>query len=113
MLDGLTQFWSRLGTGQRTGLVAFTVVMLAGFALMAWWVSRPSFTVLYSGLSPEDAAAVVEQLRESNVPYRLTSGGTTVQVPYEKLYDLRLQLAGRGLPNSSTVGFELFDRSSF
>lgn len=113
MFDQLSSFWSRLEGGQRVSLVALLVVVLGGLVAMGWWVSRPSYAVLYSGLSPEDAASVVEQIREKSIPYRLTSGGSTVEVPYEKLYDLRLQLAGRGLPNSSVVGFELFDRASF
>lgn len=113
MFDQLSSLWARLERGPRTTLVALLVVALGGLVAMGWWVNRPSFTVLYSGLSPEDAASVVEQLREQKVPYRLASGGSTVEVPYSKLYDLRLQLAGRGLPNSSVVGFELFDRASF
>ena len=113
MLDSIISIWSRLQRGQRTSLVALSVLVIGGLVAMGWWVSRPSFTVLYSGLSPEDASSVVEALRECRVPYRLSAGGATVQVPYERLYDLRLQLAGQGLPNSSVVGFELFDRASF
>lgn len=113
MLEQLSTFWTRLAVGQRVTLVALLTVLVGGLVVMVWWVTRPSWAVLYSGLSPEDAAAVVEQLREQNVPYRLSAGGATIQVPYEKLYDLRLQLAGRGLPASSVVGFELFDRANF
>jgi flagellar M-ring protein FliF len=69
--------------------------------------------VLYSELSPEDAQSVVEQLREQGVSYRLAESGTAVQVPQERLYELRIQLAGEGLPSGSNVGFELFDQSSF
>ncbi len=102
-----------MGRRQQISLVALVLTITAGLIGMAYWASRPVFVALYTGLSDEDAAAVVEQLREQGVAYRLSSGGSTVQVPQEKLYELRLALAGKGLPHSSVVGFELFDRASF
>jgi flagellar M-ring protein FliF len=113
MLDQLIGSWDKLERSQRVSLIALAAILVVGLAAMGYWVSRPSFTVLYTGLSPEDAASVVEELREKGVAYRLTAGGSTVEVPYEQLYEMRLQLAGKGMPSSSVVGFELFDRASF
>ncbi len=113
MFDQLIGFWDRLERSQRFSLVALAVILVVGLAVMGYWVSRPSFAVLYTSLSPEDAASVVEELREKGVTYRLTASGSTVEVPYEQLYEMRLQLAGKGMPSSSVVGFELFDRASF
>ena len=113
MLEQIAAFWGQLRRRQQISLVALALTVVAGLIGMAYWASRPVFAVLYAGLSNEDAAAVVEQLREQGVTYRLSSGGSTVEVPQGKLYELRLALAGRGLPHSSVVGFELFDRASF
>lgn len=86
----------------------------AAVALAAWsWLARPQFVPLYSRLDVEEAARVVEALQQMGVPYRLTGAGTTVEVPRERVYAARLQLAAQGLPRSGGVGFELFDRSSF
>ncbi|MDW8155960.1 MAG: flagellar basal-body MS-ring/collar protein FliF [Armatimonadota bacterium] len=83
-------------------------------ALGVWsWVSRPQFVPLYSRLDVEEAARVVQALQQAGVPYRLTGAGTTVEVPRDRVYAARLQLASQGLPRSGGVGFELFDRNNF
>ncbi len=113
MLEQLRQTWEAMDRRQQISLAALALVVVAGLVAVGTWATRPSWAVLYSELSPQDAQAVVERLKEQGVPYRLASGGGTVQVPQERLYELRLQLAGDGLPAASAVGFELFDRTSF
>lgn len=111
MLEQLKRSWDALDRSRQAMLAALALVMVGGLVAVGTWATRPSWAVLYSDLSPADAQAVVEQLQEQAVPYRLASGGTTVQVPRERLYELRIALAGEGLPASSPVGFELFDRT--
>ncbi len=113
MLSQIANLWAQLERRQQTTLLVLGFAIVAGLIGMAWWISKPLYAVLYAGLSAEDAAAVVEQLREQSISYRLKAGGGTVEVPQEKLYELRLELAGKGLPHTSVVGFELFDRASF
>src|SRR5689334_24193138 len=63
-------------------------------------------------MAPEDAAAVVQKLRESGVEYRLGENGATVLVPSAKQAESRLALAAAGLPKSGRIGFELFDKTN-
>lgn len=111
MLDQLKHSWDALDRRRQAMLVALALIMVAGLVAVGTWATRPAWAVLYSDLSPADAQAVVEQLSERAVPYRLAAGGTTVRVPQERLYELRLALAAEGLPGTSPVGFELFDRT--
>ncbi|MEA3402278.1 MAG: flagellar basal-body MS-ring/collar protein FliF [Armatimonadota bacterium] len=113
MLQQLRETWESLNRRQQIALAAMATVVVGALVAVGVWATRPTWAVLYSDLSPRDAQAVVEQLKEQGVPHRLVSGGGAVQVPQQRLYELRLQLAGEGLPDSSTVGFELFDRTSF
>ncbi len=71
------------------------------------------YKVLFSNLTVEDAAAVVAKLKEQRVPYRLEREGSVVSVPAERVYEIRLALAGEGLPRGGGVGFEIFDKQSF
>jgi flagellar M-ring protein FliF len=73
------------------------------------WSTRPNYQVLFSRLNPEDAARIVETLKQEKIPYRLRGSGTVVLVPAEKVYDLRLSLASAGIPQGGGVGFEIFD----
>ncbi len=107
----MLQVWSRWTPAQRRGALALAGGLLVG--LGAWiWASRPQFVPLYSRLDAEEAARVVQALQQLGVPYRLSGAGTTVEVPRDRVYAARLQLAAQGLPRGG-VGFELFDRASF
>ena len=64
---------------------------------------------LYGNLAPEDAAEIVAKLKENQIPYQLTMDGTGVHIPYDKIYETRLELASQGLPRGTGIGFEVFD----
>ncbi|MFH1218124.1 MAG: flagellar basal-body MS-ring/collar protein FliF [Pseudomonadota bacterium] len=93
------------------GLIVGAV--LAAMLFLSFMGTKPSYAVLYSGLAPEDAAGVVEKLKEQRIDYQLAENGTAVLVPGSSVYETRLTLAAEGLPRGGGVGFELFDKSSF
>jgi len=93
------------------GVVVLT--MLGGFVAMFIWANKVEFKAAYSDLEAEDAAAIVEKLKESKIPYRLESGGAAIMVPADKVYDVRLSMAKDGIPKGSGVGFEIFDKTDF
>ncbi len=74
--------------------------------------TAPDYTVLYSDLSQTDAGAVVQRLKDMKIAYRL-EGNTISIAPANQVHELRLSLASEGLPKTGSVGFELFDGTSF
>ncbi len=52
------------------GGVALAVGTLVSISL---WVQSPDYQLLYTNLSDQDAAAVVEQLGTQNIPHKLTN----------------------------------------
>jgi flagellar M-ring protein FliF len=98
-----------LGLPQRAGIIGVAVLALALAIYAATLAQTPEYATLFAGLSEEDAATVVDKLKELQIPYRLGAGGGTVQVPQRQVYETRLEMAKEGLPKGSTVGFELFD----
>ena len=99
-----------------TQLLSLGVTFAAVVGLIvgaAYWITTPSYRVLFAGLDPESAASVVEELQANEVDYRLDSGGRTVRVPGPELDELRLHFASQGLPASGRIGFEIFDRTAF
>ncbi|MCU0661926.1 MAG: flagellar M-ring protein FliF [Myxococcota bacterium] len=91
-------------------IVAALIVVVIAFLTT---VDRTENAVLFSGLSSQDAAAIVEQLKDEKVPFKLGADGTSVLVPSEKVHELRLKMAAAGLPMGGGVGFELFDQQRF
>ena len=102
-----------LPLSRKIALAMFAMVLVAGFTTMFIWANRTTFKVAYSGLSRDDAALVVEKLKESNTPYRLAGDGTTILVPEAVVYDVRLSMAKDGIPRGGHVGFEIFDKTEF
>ncbi|MBF0621076.1 MAG: flagellar M-ring protein FliF [Magnetococcales bacterium] len=97
----------------KNGLIVAAVATILALTIAIWFATRPSYKTLFSGLPEEEAAQVVEQLNKMNVSYELVGGGTTIRVPGDKVYDLRLEIAKLGmLHKSNGVGFEIFDQTS-
>lgn len=102
-------FVGGFSTAQRVLAVLAIGLLALGAVGLGAWLSRPSYTPLFSGLSGSDANAVVEQLRSGNVPYELADGGSTVLVPEQSVYEERIKAAAAGLPASSEGGYTLLD----
>jgi len=86
-------------------LAAATAILL--FAL--FYKGDAAYGTLYSQLSPEDAGAITAELKSQKIPYKLTSDGTAIEVEADKVSSTRIDLAVKGLPAKSNVGFEIFD----
>jgi len=113
LLSHLKQLTKSLG-GKQVALLGFAFVAVVGVVVgSAYWVSEPNFALLASDLDAESASALVSHLKDVKVPYEITDGGRTVRVPAERVDELRLDVAGTGLPSAGRVGFEIFDRPAF
>jgi len=95
--------------------IALTVIALiiSSVIIITFYMNRINYRVLYSNLSMSDAGRIVKILQEKKINYKLKDGGRTILAPIEKIYQLRLDLAGEGLPKSGKMGFELFDKTDF
>lgn len=101
--------WNNFTAGQRTvAIVGTAAVLLVGFVVFSW-ASKPTMTPLYSGLSSEDASAIVERLDADGITYELASGGSTIMVSRDQVYDTRIALSGDGLPSGSEDGYSILD----
>ncbi len=109
----LSVLFNNLPMGKKIALVAFGVLLVGGILLTSYLSSGEDYSILYANLSQEDALAVTEKLKTRKIMYKLESGGTVVSVPGKDVYQLRLELAGEGLPSGGGVGFELFDKTTF
>jgi flagellar M-ring protein FliF len=119
MNERLQRLWNQaaafllgLPPARRVTILAVGLASMAAVLGLAWWVQRPLYRPLFTNLSESDAAAIVEALKAEKVPFTLEDGGRAVLVPASRLYELRLALAGRGLPEGGGVGFEVFDKQS-
>ncbi len=111
--EQLTELGNRLNKRAKIVIGVVVIFLLIIFAVLILWNSNARYSPLFTNLNTQDAAAITERLKEKNISYKLSSGGSTVLVPEDMVYDLRLELAGEGLPDQGVVGFEIFDESQF
>ncbi|GIH97591.1 flagellar basal-body MS-ring/collar protein FliF [Planobispora siamensis] len=98
-------------TGQKAVTISVVLALAVGGFFFSQWASQPSYATLYSNLSGTDGNAIVEKLTADGVPYQLTDGGSTIQVPRDQVYDLRLKMSGEGLPaQQDSGGYSLLDQ---
>ncbi len=106
---GTTTF-SGFTAGQKAVTVLGLVALLIGGVFFFRWASTPAYAPLYTNLAASDGSAIVEALSASGTPYKLANGGSTILVPRESVYDLRLQMSGEGLPAGEDTGYSLLDK---
>ncbi|MCX6135334.1 MAG: flagellar basal-body MS-ring/collar protein FliF [Ignavibacteriales bacterium] len=110
--DQASRLFTKLTGRQKALIAAVTVAVVIGMVVLVNVVNRPTYGLLFSNLTEQDASKIVEKLKEKSVPYTLEDGGKSILVPRQQLYELRLALASDGLPHSSTIGYEIFDRTN-
>jgi len=112
----MNKLLSSLSIRQRITIVTIALAAGAGIYSLVHWRQEADFKPLFTGLAAEDAAGIVQKLKEGGVEYRLPegtpSGSATVLVPSARLAELRLSLAAAGLPKSGRIGFEIFDKTN-
>ncbi len=104
------RWFSTLSRPARTMFVVTSTLAVLFGSLVAFERANEPYAALFSQLDTEDASAIVAKLKELKVPFRIEADGSTVEVPESKLRELRLELAGGGLPHGGGVGFESFDK---
>jgi flagellar M-ring protein FliF len=102
-----------LSIRQRWTILISAVLVAAGLYGLARWERESAFRPLYTTLAPEDASVVIQKLKEGATDYRISNNGATISVPEDKVAELRLELAGAGVPKSGRIGFEIFDKTNF
>ena len=110
-------FFNKLNKKQRYIIIGSIVAVIAILALLIVFNTTSSktkngYAVLFENLKPKDEALIVQYLDKKNIPYILPENGV-IEVPKNLVEKVRLEVAAQGLPKSSTVGFELFDKNSF
>lgn len=104
--------WQGFSTWQKVLFALAGICFLISLIFLGQWSNQTNMVPLFSELDTKDAAAVVEQLKILNIKYELTHQGSTIMVPEEDVYDLRLQIATSGVIQSGGIGFELFNQTN-
>jgi len=111
-IQALLGILNKLNPKQKFMLGGGILITLALLTALLFLMNEPTYSSLYSGLSQEDASKVIEYLSAQKIIYKIDDNGQTIKVPHEKVYELRLSLAGKGIPSSGIIGYEIFDKTT-
>ncbi|MDO9536592.1 MAG: flagellar basal-body MS-ring/collar protein FliF [Bacillota bacterium] len=106
---GLMENWQQSSRSRQVFIVITAAVVIAVLLLFVQYFTKPQYVTLYSNLDPAQAAPLVQHLRERGVPYRIEDFGATIKVSQSMADEMRIEMAGRGMPFAQGLGFELFD----
>lgn len=102
--------WSGFTSGQKTMLMLAMATVVIGGYFFTKWAGQPTMAPLYNNLSQTDASSITTQLSGKSVGYKLADGGATIMVPEAQVYQLRLDMASKGLPTGGAQGYSLLDK---
>lgn len=109
----LKKIFQDLSLAQRLVMGTAMLGLLVLMGCIFIWSSKVDMQMLYGRLGPKDMSEVVNTLEQMNVTYKIEGAGSSIFVPADKVYALRMQLAGQGIPSGEGVGFEIFDQNNF
>ena len=110
--EQIKKFFNTMTRSQKIVLFTSTGVLIAGIVFILIISSRVDYAPLFTNLNQQDEASIISYLEQKKIDYKLVNQ-TTIEVPKEKVYKLRLELVAAGLPKHGVVGFEIFDKQSF
>ncbi len=111
-LEKLRSTLATISLGQKVVIGLLVAALgLGGFSFYSW-ITTPTMAPLFSNLASTDASAIVDELNAAGVAYELADGGGTILVANDQVYDLRLQMSGKGLPAGSETGYALLDEQA-
>ena len=108
-----SEFFGALSVARKITLVGTLFAICAVTAGLFIWASKANYVTLASKLTNEDSTAIIRYLREKKIPFKVDQTGSEILIPHDQVYDLRLELAGKGMMQTGVVGYEIFDNQKF
>ena len=110
--SGITETFRKLGPARLGIMGAVLSILLIFFVFLSLRVAAPNMELLYGNLTTNDSSVISLKLDEAGIKHNLSEDGTQLFVEEEEASKARLLLAQEGLPNSGSLGYEVFDNQS-
>lgn len=106
-MNGLRNLITQLGPRRLMIMGGVALALLVGIGALALRSPSSEMGFLYTELDPAQAQSITEKLSAQGVPFQLSSDGTSVMAPVEKLAELRMAMASERL--GGKIGYEVLD----
>lgn len=106
-MQQLLTIWNALEPGKRIVVLIASVAVFATVLILSRVASTPSMALLYAGLESKVAAEIITSLDQGGIAYEIK--GAAIYVDTARRDEVRISLAGEGLPGGQSSGYELLD----
>lgn len=103
----------QLPTQKKLGLMVAAAAVIALIAGTWLWSQSTDYRILYASLSDQEGGAIIDALQKMNIPYKFSESGSSILIPASQVHEIRLRLAGQGLPKGNLSGFEILENQKF
>ncbi|BDU50484.1 flagellar basal-body MS-ring/collar protein FliF [Haliovirga abyssi] len=112
IIEKAKSIWEGLSKIKKILIIVSIVATMIFTILFSMASSRTNYEPLFTELTAKDASLIKADLDKKGVKYKISQGGTAIEVDSKEKYSLRLDLAKDGVvPTGGTVGFEIFDKA--
>jgi len=112
VMGQLGNVWNGISFSHKFIMIMMTMGFVGGIIGVTQWARKPDFALLYGDLGPKESGEIVDVLKEENIPFQIRGNGSAIAVSSERVHEMRLKLAGKGLPREES-GYELLDKVGF
>ena len=105
----LKSFWGKLDKKLKFFLIGGSIGVTIALILLIFFLTRTQWGLLYRGLDEQTTGEIVEYLKSHKIPYKVAEDGS-IYVPKDKVPEVRMEVASKGLIGGTGPGFELFDK---
>ncbi len=109
LLNRFSSISSQPAVKQLRLLLGLAASIALGIGLVQWALT-PDFTPLYGELSPASSAEVIQSLDANSIRYEVNNRTGLISVPRDQVRKTRLKLAGEGLPQGQSTGFDILNQ---
>ncbi len=99
-MNPLLETIRNVGGMRLAAIAAVIVALLMFFIFITSRLATPSMALLYAELDPSDSARIAGKLQSAGIPFAMSTDGSRLMVPADRVAQLRMTLAGQGLPSS-------------
>ncbi|GAA4044735.1 flagellar basal-body MS-ring/collar protein FliF [Parerythrobacter jejuensis] len=100
-----------LDSRQMRTVLLMLAAVIAILAILWFALLRTNYVPAYQNIREADASAIIAELDNASIPYRLANDGHDILVPEDMASEARVVVAGSNVSFGGSVGFELFNDS--
>ena len=111
-MDKFIESLQKFGIGRLAAIIGVSAAVAAALIALTFNLGKSPQALLYSNLDLKEASTITQALDQAGIKYEAKGDGSTIFVSRDKVGSTRMLLAGKGLPSSGSVGYEIFDETN-